>query len=326
MKLSLAVRSAPILCLSLLAGCGATQSGAAPFAAPRTAPMPEFSKGTNRVFVSDAGTGDVYVYTLPALKLVEIVTGFTQPQGECSGDKGDVWVTDARAQIIYELARSGRVEKEVSDASGYPEGCAWDTNTGNLAVMNLSGVGSAAGAVLIYHHGSGSPNTYTNPKQFYYDFGGYDAAGNLFFDGSNVNGRFMLSELPINAGAAKTITVAGGTIYFPGMVQWDAASSYLAVGDQDCGNQNASCIYWVTIAKNAGTIQGQTNLQSSTGGQVCDLAQGVLWKDRVVGSDFDFCGSAPSTTYLWPYPGGGRPMSNNDRNDSEPVGAAISSE
>lgn len=326
MKITNSALYAFICCLPLLAGgCSSSQSGQGIPAVP-TGKNPEHKQTKDWVFISDAGTGDVYIYTLPMLKLIEIVTGFTEPQGECSDDKGNVWVTDAKAQTIYQLEHSGRVKKSVADTYGYPEGCAWDTKTGNLAVMNLSGVGSGPGAVLIYHHATGSPNIYANPKQFYYDFGGYDGAGNLFFNGSNSNGKFMLSELPVNASKAETISVGGGKIYFPGMVQWDAASSYLAVGDQDCGNQHASCVYWVSIAKHAGRIQGQTNLLNASGGQICDLAQGVLWKNHIVGSDFDFCDSPPSTTYVWPYPGGGQPIGGNDKNDSEPIGAAISSE
>src|SRR5581483_3382361 len=40
------------------------------------------------LFVSDSGTGDVYIYKVPSLKVVGTVTGFFQPQGECSDGKG----------------------------------------------------------------------------------------------------------------------------------------------------------------------------------------------------------------------------------------------
>ncbi len=283
---------------------------------------PQLSK--NWVFVSDPGTSQVYVYELPRLKLIQIVTGFTQPQGECADNKGDVWVTDGSGEVIYKLLHSGRTVRKLSDTYGVPEGCAWDPKTGNLAVMNLFGMTSQPGAVLVYRHATGVPNVYTNPKQYSYNFGGYDSSGNLFFDGRTTRNKFILSELPVNAYQAKTITISGGKIYTPGMVQWDAATSQLVVGDQNCKNATVSCIYQLAIANNAGTIKGQINLENASGGQACDVIQAVLWKKSIIGSDFDLCGSAASATYVWPYPGGGQPTAQNNRIDSEPFGTAVS--
>jgi hypothetical protein len=276
------------------------------------------------LFVSDAGTADVYIYNLPALKVVGKITGFSQPQGECSDNHGDVWVTDAGAQTIYELTHHGQLENELSIAGGTPDACAWDPATGNLAVMSLFGTGSVSGAVLVYPHGSGSPTKYQNHGQFYYNLGGYDGDGNLFFDGRTAGGKFMLSELPKGASSARTVKITGGKIYFPGMVQWDSKTNRLIVGDQSCGNVYASCLYSIAISGTNGTIKGRTNLQNSRGGQVCDLVQGVEYNGEIAGSDFDFCGGTPSATYLWPYPAGGAPTASNNTIDSAPVGAAIS--
>jgi hypothetical protein len=192
--------------------------------------------------------------------------------------------------------------------------------------MNLLGKNSQGGAVLVYHHAAGVPNVYTNSKQYNYYFGGYDSSGNLFFDGRTAQNKFILSELPVNAAKATTVTVSGGKIYTPGMVQWDAGTSQLVVGDQNCGNATVSCIYQVRINAGRGTISRTIALQNSSGGQVCDLIQGVLWRKSVIGSDFDLCSSQSSATYAWHYPGGGVPTAQNDRNDSEPFGAAVSSE
>lgn len=310
------------LAMFTIAGCSGLQSQPATLAAPDSVGNPSFKASKAWVFVSDPGTSEVYIYTLPTLKLIEIVTGFTQPQGECSDNKGNVWVTDGTAQTIFEVEHSGSIGRRLSDTSGYPGGCAWNPKTGNLAVMNLLGTGSLPGAVLIYHHAAGVPNVYSNPKQFYYNFGWYDSAGNLFFDGRNASGKFMLSELPVNAVQAKSIAISGGKIYYPGLVQW--SSSYLAIGDQNCGNQTVSCIYRLTVSKTGAAIKGKIALENSTGGQLCDLIQGVIWQGHVVGSDSDFCGSVPSATYVWPYPGGGKPTAHNAHNDSTPFGAAIS--
>lgn len=337
--------SCSVLLACALCACSGTAPPTAPGAATparwqtsvatRTAPLhadrrtswtaSELAKAKGPLlFVSDAGTADVYIYKLPNLKVVGTITGFSQPQGECSDNKGDVWVTDTNAQTIYELSHHGRLENELSDSSGYPAGCAWDATTGNLAVMNLFGTGSTNGAVLIYVHGSGSPVPYTNTGQYYYNFGGYDSSGNLFFDGGDSNGNFMLSELPHGSESAYTVKLSGGTIYYPGMVQWDSSKHDLIVGDQSCGNVYVSCLYAVTISQKTGTIGMETKLQNSNGGQICDLVQGVEFGSQIAGSDYDFCGSLPSSTYLWPYPGGGSPSQYNSTTDSAPVGATIS--
>jgi hypothetical protein len=332
MKIFNALNKASIFfTVSVLAGCGAQQ------VAPSTSIVPNAltvhsaiakhdGKPTkNWVFISDPGTSEVYIYDLPELKLVEIVTGFTQPQGECNDNKGDVWVADGSGKAIYKLEHSGKVLQTLSDTYGVPDGCAWDPKTGNLAVFNLLGTNSQSGEVLVYHKAYGTPNVYTNPKQYYYSFGGYDSSGDLFFDGRSVQNKFMLSELAVNASQAKSITVSGGKIYNPGMVQWDNSSHELLVGDQNCGNQTQSCVYRMTIAKLAGKIAGQTKLENSSGGEVCDLIQGVLWKNSIVGSDFDLCSSGSSATYVWPYPAGGQPSDEDAKNDTQPFGAAISS-
>ncbi len=309
-----------------LAGCGAQQAGITAISPASGAANLAANPRADRVFVSDPGTSEVYLYDVSTLKLIEIVTGFTQPQGECTDDKGDVFVADGSGKDIIKLLHSGRMVAKLADSYGVPIGCAWDFKTGNLAVMNLLGNESQGGAILIYHHASGVPNVYTNPKQYSYYFGGYDGAGDLFFDGQTAQSKFILSELPVNASQAKTIAVSGAQIYTPGMVQWDAAASQLVVGDQNCGNGTVSCLYQITIAKNEGTITGKIDFRNATGGSVCDLIQGVLWKKKVVGSDFDSCGSQHSATYVWPYPAGGEPKAENTRYDSEPFGAAISTE
>lgn len=326
--LRMPVRTLILISIAAVAACSARQTLPAQLAPPSNASSDlSANKVSNaRLFVSDLGTSDVYIYTLPALKLLEIVTGFKAPQGECSDDKGNVWVTDGPAQTIDELQHAGRIEKKLSDTYGSPDGCAWNPKTGNLAVMNFVGANNQPGAVLIYRHAAGPPNVYRNRKQFFYYFGGYDGLGNLYVDGQTPGGKFILSEFPGNTASAKTIGIFGGRIYTPGMVEWDSANKRLVIGDQNCGNLSTSCLYEVALADDRGTIRRQTDLGNPSGGQICDLVQGTLWQTFVLGSDFESCSSAPSATYLWPYPAGGRPHAQNDRNDLRPFGAAVSVE
>jgi hypothetical protein len=286
---------------------------------------PEFkAAGSPLLFVSDAGTAEVNIYKLPALTVVATITGFSQPQGECSGRKGDVWVTDASSQTIFELSHRGQLDNALNDSRGYPEGCAWDPSTGNLAVTSLFGIGSSAGNLLVFAKSSYNPKVYGTRGQYYYNFAGYDGNGNLFFDGRDTGGNFMLSELPKGASSPHALVVKGGTIYFPGMVQWDATNSELIVGDQSCGNAYVSCLYRLRIGAKGATIAGHIDLKGYSGSPACDVIQGVVYNKEIAGSDNDFCGYTPSTTYLWPYPGGGAPTQHNSTTDSTPVGAAIS--
>jgi hypothetical protein len=316
-----------ILVTLTLAAC----SGATPLATPaahaglhRSLTGPQTKAKGPLLFVSDVATAEVYIYQLSTLNVVATVTGLTQPQGECSDKKGDVWVTDAGADAVYELSHLGRLENTLT-APDYPVGCAWDAKTGNLAVMSLFGISGAQGAVAIYPQGSGTAQSFQNPKQYYYNFGGYDTNGNLFFDGRAENGTFVLSELPKRAKKAISIDLSGGTINYPGMVQWDASINELVVGDQSCGGSyTASCLYAIKVSGKKGSIESTIDLQNSSGGRVCDLIQGVIYNGQLAGSDYNICGSSPSTTYVWPYPSGGAPTESNSSTDSAPFGAAVS--
>jgi hypothetical protein len=276
------------------------------------------------LFVSDSGTASVYIYNLSTLQLLSTITGLDQPQGECSNTHGDVWITDTNAAEVYEVTHHGQLENELTISGGYPVGCAWDKKTGTLAVMQLFNGSGGQGAILLYKGGSGSPVSITNPEQYYYNFGGYDGRGNLFFDGRAADGTFMLSELPRGHTTAYTLAISGGTIYFPGMVQWNPSAADLVVGDQSCTNTYASCVYALKLGARTATITGSTTFLNFSGGGICDLVQGVILNNRIAGSDNDFCGSTASATYTWSYPAGGNAQAYNKSTDVTPVGAAIS--
>lgn len=284
------------------------------------------TKKTQLLFVSDSYADVVYMYAVPSLKVMGTITGFQQPQGECSDSKGDVWITDTNAQKIYEVSHTGRLLTTLSDGYGYPVACAWDAKSGNVAVMNIFNLLGEHGEVIVYPPGSKQPATYVNSHQYYYDFGGYDGSGDLFFDGRSEGGAFMLSELPAGARSAETIKVSGARIYFPGMVQMSTASSDVLVGDQECGNASAACIYQLTVSGTTAKVTGTAKLESGMGGAVCDLVQGVEANGEIAGSDWEFCGYTPSTTDLWAYPSGGKPSAENDSTDTQPVGTALSGE
>ena len=355
MRISDLSRCASGICaaMAILAGCGGSQSpmlgptgfngetvarglaGLSTHTAVRAGSMnpdhraswisPELKRSTKPVlFVSDDSTNDVYIYKLPTLKLIGTLTGFSEPEGECYDTKGNVWITNTGTQQIFEYSHKGVPENVLTDSVGYPVGCAWDSTTGNLAVTNYESL-TSAGSVLVYAHASGSPTGYTNPSQYYYYFAGYDTKGNLFFDGKNATGVFMLSELPKGAAKAHTVGVIGGTIYFPGTVEWYTAGNYLIVGDLLCGGAFASCLYRVSIAHKFGTILGKIKLNGYTGKTACEVVQGTEWNNKFYGSDYQFdCATLPSTTYIWSFPKGKTPLAYSNDIGTQPYGAAVS--
>lgn len=282
-----------------------------------------FSKTKSPVlFVTDSGTGETYMLDVTTLAVVGTITGFVEPQGECSDNKGNVWITDTAARTIYEVSHQGRLENELTEKA-YPVSCAVDSATGELAVTNQIGESGAAGNVALYNSGT-SPTTHSTPKVFYYNFAGYDAAGNLFIDGRTARGAFALMELAKGSSTIQIVKVKGGKIYFPGMVQWNVSANDLVVGDQSCGNGYASCLHTLSLTGLKATITSTIALQNSGGGKVCDLVQGDIYDGQLFGSDYDFCGSLPSTTYAWSYPAGGAPTVSNATADTTPIGAVVS--
>lgn len=298
------------------------------------------------LFVSDPGTYDVYIFRIPGLKLLGTLTGFSQPQGECSDNLGHVWVDNtgyySGNHVIYEYAHDGTLINTLNDPTGLPVACAWDAKTGNLAVANIfdDGGSEPAGEILVYPEASGTPTSYTDPDMYYYYYMGYDNESNLFIDGTTAypSYSFVLGELPKSGSAAFTINLTGGTIYDPGGVQWYTPGNDLIVGDQVCGGNypETSCLYAVSTSGSAGTITGSTHLNNAMGTPVCDVGQTVRTGGGIYGGDLEYpypsggycasggASSVPSAVYHWRYPAGNDPIRGTTNTQSEPDGMAIS--
>lgn len=281
---------------------------------------PEAKALPRLLFIADDGTDDVLIFSMPAMALMGTLTGFSEPQGMCSDKSGNIWITNTGTLQIYQYSRTGTLLNTLSDPSGDPVGCAVNKKNGDLAVTNIfNNTGDAT--VEIYANATGTPTAYNNPSQTENFFDAYDSSGNLYVDGFG-NSGFSLSELPNGSSTMSTVHLSGGTIYFPGGVNWTPATG-LVVGDQECNDAGASCLYAVSVSGSTGTITGSTPLTNSNGG-ACDV-------DQITVSPFGkyFAGgcitesSAPSTAARWAYPAGGEPT-NYSTSVSEPIGAAIS--
>ena len=76
----------------------------------------------------------------PRLKL----TGFATPYGECVDEKGDVFILNFDGESIVEYAHGGTAPiATLNDPGEKPSGCSVNPATGDLAVTNFSGTGSA---------------------------------------------------------------------------------------------------------------------------------------------------------------------------------------
>jgi hypothetical protein len=307
----------------LFAGCsGGTQSSA--FAPPSTASStfitvmqpgaphpdrqkswisPDAKRATRLAFLSDLATGDIYIFALPKFTLKGTLTGFSQPQGMCSDTSGNVYVANTEATQVIEMSRTGELLKTYADSYGFPVGCAVDPTTGNLAVADISGV-SGGGQVLVFPSGSHTPIVLSNPAEYSYYFVGYGPNGALWTSGRDITGAYIVSAC--GASACSTITLSGGTIYFPGPVQWDGVRRDWVLFDEVCGDTAAACSYPVSAK---GVLGTPTRYDNYNGGGVCGMAQGVIAANQlnfVVGSDAS-CGSTSAAIARWHYPAGGNP-------------------
>ena len=271
-------------------------------------------------FASDSVTDDVYIYTMPEMQQKGRITGFNEPQGECSDTHGNVYIANTEDYDVLEYSRTGILLNAYVDDYGYPVGCAVDPATGDLAVTNIFGF-SGAGQVLVFSSTSSSPTVLTNPIGYYYYYAGYGPKSELWVTGRDPRGFYLLSAC--GTSSCSTLTLSGGTIYFPGAVQWDNARSQWVVFDQLCNDTTAACSYPV----NGTTLGTPTNYSNYSDGGVCDLIQAVVaanGKKYVAGGDYEYCGAASNSFNRWGYAGGGTPTNYATDDASAPTGAAIS--
>jgi hypothetical protein len=282
------------------------------------------AKGKRQLlFASDSGLGEIDIYSLPNMKLKGQLTGFNVPQGMCSDKHGNVYVAQTNATEVDEYSHAGSLVARYPDNYGLPIGCAVDPATGNLAVTDIVNDGSGPGQVQIFSNPSSQPKILTNPSEYFYYFVGYGPHSSLWVSGTNASGFYMLSQC--GASSCTTINLKGGTLYFPGAVEWDNSRSTWVAFDQLCNNTPSACSYPVSAR---GVLGSPTTYKNYQGGSDCDLIQGAIVDrdEHVVGSDYEYCGAASSTFDRWGYPSGRKPT--NDAtlpsSNSVPNGIAIS--
>jgi hypothetical protein len=282
---------------AMLAGCGASatqfapaQNAAGAVRANSASWMDPHAGSSALLYVADSGENAVYVYSFPGGKLMGTLSGFDVPQGECVDGTGNVWITNQSASEIREYAHGGtKPIATLKDPDEFPDSCAVDPKTGDLAVTNGFS-SSGEGSIGIYAGAKGSPTKHTDSSMREYSFVTYDDNGDLFVDGvRNAGGRFALAKLP--KGGSKFVNIALTRVRRPGAVASD--SSQLAVGDADPFRQGLR-IYHLADEKPT----GHTQLRDTCGA----LEDFALYGDSIVALD-----PSCQTAEIFSYPGGGSP-------------------
>ena len=285
---------------------------------------PDARRAPRILFVSDDGTNDINLYTMPGLVLKGQLTGFDEPQGMCNDASGNIWITNTGTLQIMQVSRTGSLLKTLSDPTGFPVGCAVNKSNNDLAVTNIIGSPSGDGNLVVYANSTGTPTEYFDPSVSEYFFVTYDNLGNLFVDGEGSSG-FALLELPAGSSALSIVTISGGQVFFPGGVNWDSGNSELVIGDQECSDEATSCIYSATVSGSVATITGVTLLSDPSGKSEGDADQLTIGpQGRYVAGGIISEDSFPSSVDRWSFPAGGVPTNFNDTTIVEPIGAAIS--
>jgi hypothetical protein len=281
------------------------------------------AKKQDLMYISDALTSNVYVYSYPAGKLVGTLTGFSQPQGMCVDAKGNVWITNTLAYQILKFPHGGTSPiATLTQTEQTYIGCSVDPSTGTLAVTSfcqfVRNVCISPGSVFIYKNTKTGPTQYAMLDAANVYFCGYDPHGNLFVDANanvSVIKPFLLGELTAGGSAIQPVYL-DRPIYFPGAVQW--GGKYLAVGDQNAGNQFTSAVHQVKVKGGNGTVVGTTILSGTA-----DAAQTWIQGSTIVVPNVAL--GAPSDARLYNYPGGGEPsMVWGSGTFNTPLGATVS--
>jgi hypothetical protein len=282
---------------AMLGGCNAATppTGALKAAATPLLPTP---KGRNLLYVSNGQA--VYVYTFPRGKSVGLVSGPLGPKGLCTDKLGDIfvpWVYNVGG--VNEYAHGGGTPIAYLGVDfNWPNGCSINPKTGALAVV--AGPNNERAVVAVYRYerkrGWGLSRDYSASFMAMSDFCGYDDKGNLFIDGKDSSGKFVLAELPKGGKSFVPIAVTQ-TIEGPGQIQWDG--QHLAIGDTGV---SPSVLYQFDISGSGAVNVGSTTLSDSK-----TVEQFWIQGNTVVAPDSKrTCGSSTGGCIaIYGYPNGG---------------------
>jgi hypothetical protein len=267
------------------------------------------AKKSDLLYVSDASTYDVYVYSFPKGKLVGTLTNENNPAGMCTDGKGDVYVTQLYGGgHIVEYAHGGTTPiNTLSDSSYEPGACSVDPATGDLAVANIVSDSFGQGTLMVFKNASGSGTLYAPPGSgdwFSVNTVGYDNKSNIYFAGS-CDSAFCAGELANGASGTENVSLNKSPVNC-GTVQWDG--KYVTFDDQSDGT-----VYRYTFSGTTGTEVSSTTLNGSS----------EVDGSWISGKSVAAPQQASADVLVYDYPAGGK-ATNTITGLSEPFGTTIS--
>jgi len=289
----------------MLAACGTSQP---PIGAPGAMPQSRgiathVERGGSWMLPEPSRKSGDLIYVMGPVKnyIISYSTGatiatFDGPEGRgaglCSDEQGHVFMPATGE--IWEFKHGGTTPINKLKDSYRAMGCSIDPLTGDLAVANFEKASSynTRGNIAIFEHGSGKPKFLVDPTIKNYVSCGYDAAGNLFLDGSADGASFLFAELP--AGSSSFVDLSlNKPVLDPGSVQWDGRN--IAVGVN-----GARLIYRVSASGSIATVLGTTRLDTINRPIIAFWVQGSTVMTA--------SGATHKKVGLWDYPDGGKPV------------------
>ena len=241
---------------ALLAGCGVPQPIGAPGAMPLTQAAETHTAKDRLLYVSDEGTSDVYVYSLSKDRLVQTLTGFSEPRGVCLNKAGDIWITTAGNSELLKYAPGGSTPiGSLSDPGEYPVNCSVNAKSGDLGVSNIISANNGPGSLSIYTDAGGVPSVVPAFGHTYSD--AYDSVGDLFVVGVTADGSFEFGEVVRGGKTVTNLELKGATGVDPTNLQF--AHGHLTMGNAH-GYANNSVIYQVSVSGTTATVVRKTRL------------------------------------------------------------------
>ena len=258
---------------AFFAGCGGSQPHVAPDFMPQNSAITSAAHGKSwmqpgvkgrDLLYAAVGSG-ITVYTYPRGHLVgSLGVGGTYL---CNDTAGNVFIPAGAfgTQILVYAHGATKAKATLNDP--YPAvACSVDPTTERVAVT--AGFG---GGIVIYPYkpkqGWRYAKVYRDPDLQSIIFCAYDKNGNLFVDGKDSAGDFVVAEMPKGSQTFNAITLdqpikTGGSIQFDG--------KYLAIADYGAGYPTAAVVYRFALSGSSGTRISKTTLDDS-------LAFGQFW-------------------------------------------------
>ena len=283
----------------LLAGCGA-KNGTVPTVSSAQAKAHQRSGSSGDLVYAVTAKG-IVILTYPDWSIVARISGFRNWYSICSDpNSGNVFAVTGTNEID-EFAHGGTTPiATLILPAGYPNACAVDPTTGNLAVVAGGTPTELSDSVFIYPQAQGTPAVYSDKRLPGLVSPVYDGSGNLFIGAQDRFRAFRIAELKAGHNDLLEIKVEGAHNVYPHQLQWDG--TYLVFLDTN-GPGYGTTVNQVTVNGRIGTIV-RTFLLTHCQDDQFSIFNGSLLSFYYPPKQRDHYAVA-----AWPYPAGGKPSS-----------------